>query len=448
MSNYEMADAGSAIDTLRSSLGLVADSQLQTQFEAGLHPNLLSYEKIQASEISLPILEKYLIGASTYLHQPCNYYDIFRVCRCVNMVLFLSDAVTILAGKHVRGLEARLERLVRETEHDTFDSVAFELITAARYAEHSDVSHVEFIKESDKLTPDLLVRFNNVDSFVECKKINRTQNHSILIRDVVRDCLNPVIADFRSKGISFLGNVAFNCDPKEVSQKQLADAMKASFNSRTAIIEPGFTVTANPLPRYEGESYTLYPSPFFYWNRYRFRLRSEWFGLVHQIFGSFTRPADLPANLRGGRSTWLNKIDWDSAVKWKISSDEVVAKYRRFAFGGVFKGLEQIQDRGQNSCVHLWLETDHFVGSRKNAFFDLFNRIASKQKDVFGWLIINETLFDISPKGYFDLIEHAHMISGPMAVGSHPLVSGIFAPDDLASTNEFGIGQELPDIDE
>jgi hypothetical protein len=447
MSNYEMADAGSAIDALRSRLGLVADSQLQVQFEAGLRPNLLSYEKVQASGISLPILEKYLIGASTYLHQPCNYYDIFRVCRCVNMVLFLNDAIAILAGKSVRGLSERLERLVRETEHDTFDSVAFELITAARYAKHSDVSHVEFIKESDKPTPDLLVRYKNADSFVECKKINRTQNHSILIRDAVRDCLNAVVANFRSEGISFLGNVTFNCDPKEVNQKQLAYAIKASFNSRTAIIEPDFTVTANRLPRYESESYTLYPSPFFYWNRYGFRLRSEWFGLVHQIFGSFARRADLSANLLGGRSTWLNKIDWDSAVKWKISSDGVAAKYRRFAFDGVFRGLEQIQDRGRNSCVHLWLETDYFVGSRKNAFFDLFNRIASKQKDVFGWLIINETLFDISPKGYFDLIEHAHMISGPMAVGSHPLVSGVFAPDDLASTNEFGIGQELPDID-
>src|ERR1039457_1027059 len=111
MSDYTMADAGSAIDALRSRLGLVADSQLQAQFEAGLHPNLLSYEKVQASGISLPILEKYLIGASTYLHQPCNYYDIFRVCRCVNMVLFLNDAITILAGKSMRGLDERLERL-------------------------------------------------------------------------------------------------------------------------------------------------------------------------------------------------------------------------------------------------------------------------------------------------------------------------------------------------
>jgi hypothetical protein len=65
MSNYDMADAGSAIDALRSRLGLVADTQLQAQFEAGFHPNLLSYEKVQASGTSLTILERYLVGAST-----------------------------------------------------------------------------------------------------------------------------------------------------------------------------------------------------------------------------------------------------------------------------------------------------------------------------------------------------------------------------------------------
>jgi hypothetical protein len=32
--------------------------------------------------------------------------------------------------------------------------------------------------------------------------------------------------------------------------------------------------------------------------------------------------------------------------------------------------------------------------------------------------------------------------------GSHPLVSEVFAPNDLATINESGVGQELPVIDE
>src|SRR6266516_4523737 len=122
---YAFEDVDHSIAKLRSLLGRNADKQLQTAFEAGLYPELLSYEKIQASGIQLPILEKYLIGATTFLHQPCNFYDIFRVCRCVNMVQFLERAVSVLRAKRVSGLDERLKRLTRETSHDPFDAVAF-----------------------------------------------------------------------------------------------------------------------------------------------------------------------------------------------------------------------------------------------------------------------------------------------------------------------------------
>ena len=445
---FDFEDVRRSIARIRSLLDQNANQQLQTEFEAGLHPELLSYEKVQMSGVPLPILEKYLIGATTYLHQPCNYYDIFRVCRCVYMVQLLNAAISVLNAKRVPGLDERLKRLMREIIHDPFDAIAFELITAARYAEHPDVSHVEFLKECDKKTPDILVKFKNTDSFVECKKVDRTQNYSLLIRDSVRDSLNAVVSEFRAAGIPLLAEVVFNCDPREVSARQLSEAVRAAFNNHTPIIEPAFTVTASRLARYKSDTYTLYPSPYFYWHRYKFRIRSEWFGIIHQFYGSLARRADLPSNLRDGRSSWLNRLDWDTGIKWRIASEEVVAKYRRFAFDGVFKGLDQIKDRGNNSCVHLWLETDYYVGSRKSTFLDLFNRLASNQKDIFGWLMINETLFDISPKGHFDLIEHAHMIRGPRAVGSEPVVSGVLAPDPTATTVEFGVGRELPDIDE
>jgi hypothetical protein len=445
---FDFEDVRRSIAGLRSSLGQNADEELQSAFEAGMHPELLSYEKIQASGVSLPILEKYLIGASTYLHQPCNYYDIFRVCRCVYMVQFLNAAIAVLTAKHIDGLEKRLKRLMRETTHDRFDAVAFEIITAARYAEHPENSHTEFLEESNKKTPDFLVRYCKADSFVECKKVDRTQNYTLLVRDSVRDSLNAAISEFRSAGIPLLAEVTFNCDPREVSKRQISDAVWAACDSRTPIIEAAFTVVASPLPKYDSETYKLYPSPDFLWHRYRFRMRSEWFGIVHQLFGSFARLADLPSNLRGGRSSWLNSVDWDAGIRWKISSEEVVAKYRRFAFDGIFNGLNQIHDRGINSCVHLWLETDYYVGNRKITFLDLFNRLVSNEKDIFGWLMINETLFDVSPKGHFDLIEHAHMIRGPKAVGSHAPVTGVFAPDQGSPTAEFGIGGELPDIDD
>ena len=65
----------------------------------------------------------------------------------------------------------------------------------------------------------------------------------------------------------------------------------------------------------------------------------------------------------------------------------------------------------------------------------------------FGWIIINETLLDVSPKGAFDLIEHGHYIRGPNAVGPAAEVTMVFTPD-VVSWGPFGRGTELPDIDE
>jgi hypothetical protein len=63
--------------------------------------------------------------------------------------------------------------------------------------------------------------------------------------------------------------------------------------------------------------------------------------------------------------------------------------------------------------------------------------------------VLNETLLDGSPRGLFDLIEHAHLIRGITALGEDPIVSGMFGKTDQSDPYaEFGVGAELPDIDE
>jgi hypothetical protein len=95
------------------------------------------------------------------------------------------------------------------------------------------------------------------------------------------------------------------------------------------------------------------------------------------------------------------------------------------------------------------LETDYFIKGRQEVLLDFFRRLSANTRKTVGWIVINETLLDVSPKGRFDLMEHAHMIRGPTATASHPLVSGVFAQCDSSLTpGEFGVGNELPDIDE
>ena len=448
--NFGPKEVRRAIAGVCAKLGRSEDVALQEAFDAGLHPNILTYGKLGVELPSLPIIDRYLVGATSFLHQPSNYYDIFRACRCVYVVQLLDAALETLLRKKTRGTEERMQRLVREMEHDGFDAALFELVTAARYVEHPDVSGVEFISESPgKKTPDFLVQAQWGGSCVECKKVDRNQNFTIEIRNAARDLLNGVIERFRSKGLSVLAEVTFNCDPLTLKPETLADASCDALQQRTPIIESDFTVKAALLPRFRSSSYTLYPSAKFNWERYGYRVRGEWFGVVQQLFGSRAVRAGLPAHLRGGMSSWINEIDWDAALKWKISSEDVLARYRRFAFDSVFNGLAQIKNFGGNSTVHVWLETEYSVGARQDALVNLLGRLLTNPANQFGWIVINETLFDISPQGRFDLIEHGHFIRGPTAVTPEAPVCGVFA-DEIPHEGggEFGLGRELPDIDE
>jgi hypothetical protein len=448
--SFPFADVEKAINGIRSKLQRAANKSLQDEFDAGLHPNFLSYQKTKGIGDVLPVLDKYLIGATSYLHQPSNYYDIFGACRCIIIVQVLDEALEVLKAKRVKGLATRIERLVRAVAPDSFDSVAFELITAARYAVLSEVDHIEFIEEHPpRRTPDIMFSVGGVDAFVECKKVARVKDFSVATRSTVRGLLNGVISSFRRRGVSVLTELVFNCDPKSVSQSDLLDACQAALHDHTALITPQFTIKATRLPKYESKDYALYPSPRFSWMRYHHRIRSEWFGIVHQLVGKYVRRANLPKHLKGGVTTWLDTIEWDAAIKWKIGVEDVTAKYRRFGFDGLFQAIEQINSAGLNSSVHLWLETDHFIGERRAALLDFFARLSTNVRHTIGWIVINETLLDISPKGRFDLIEHAHIIQGPTATTAEPLVSGVLASTSPSpTTGEFGVGNKLPDIDE
>jgi hypothetical protein len=448
--SFPFADVERAINGLRFKLKCAVNARLQDEFDAGLHPNLLAYQKRQSGGTRVSVLEKYLVGATSYLHQPSNYYDIFGAGRCVILVQLLDAALDVLEAKQVEGVAARAKRLLRVFDPDEFDSTAFELITAARYAAANGVDRIEFIAEQPpRRTPDFVLTRGGVNSFVECKKVIRVKDFSVATRKLVRELLGGVITFFRRRGDSVSAEVAFHCDPKCVSKSRLFEACQAALVDRTPIITSQFTVKATRLPQFESKDYTLDPSPRFSWMRYGYRVRGEWFGIVHELVGKRARRANLPEHLQGGVSTWIDTIEWDAAIKWKITAEDVVGKYRRFGFDGLFDAIKQINNAGLDSTVHVWLETDYFIGRRREVLLDFFRRLSEKQEHTVGWIVINETLLDVSPKGRFDLIEHAHMIQGPTATAPHPLVSGVFGlPSPAPTAGEFGVGDDLPEIDE
>ncbi|MGH7945787.1 MAG: hypothetical protein ACREF9_12370, partial [Opitutaceae bacterium] len=254
------------------------------------------------------------------------------------------------------------------------------------------------------------------------------------------------LAEFRARRVSVTGEVVFHEDPSTTHPERLRSAFKAALSANAPIIEPGFIVTARDLPPYASGLLQLYPSPGFAWDRYGYRVRGEWMGIVHELIGSRESPVDPPRGLCPGPTSWIRRIAWDCGIKWRIGDKDLFAKYRRFAFNTLKDGLAQLAGGGGNSVVHTWLESDYFLGGREDVLEDFRGNVSADPTLNFGWIAVNETQLDISPKGFFDLIEHGHYLRGPTAVSRSPEVTTVFT-DGGARFGTFGRGVDLPDID-
>jgi hypothetical protein len=438
-----------AIDGLCDKLGIKLDAQLQLEYQNGKYPTLLSYEKVDKSPINIPTIQKYLIGAKTILNQPCQFYDIYRACRHFFFVQILNNALTDVI-KHVSNYEQRIEKLLKETNFDPFDAILYELAVAAQYSRSREIKHVKFLDEGSEKSPDIECEIRGEQSFVECKRFDRDANIVSRIRDIVREKSQLTLHSFRGINQSAILEVSFHKDPELISNTLIRDICFEAFNSRSSIIDGSLTVIAKPLPPQKLDDFVLFPSPKYFWERYAFKNNGEWFGISNLMSAKYGRHVDVADDDGSFASTWLDSTDFECVFKWKITDENIIWRYKKLAYNRLFKGLEQLKSHGLHSVLHAWYERDFFAGHRKNELIDFFLRLNKSSKDLFSWIIFNETILDTSVNGIFDFIEHAHPISGPTAKTREPVVSSIFTPEDgyLYSGGEFGAGPELPDIDE
>lgn len=442
-------DLQAAMMGLCEKLKIEIDSNLQHEYQSGKHPDLLSYEKVDTSPINLPTIQKYLIGAQTILNQPCQFYDIGRACRHFFFVQILNKSVDSVIKK-VSNHEERLDALLKETTFDPFESVLYELAVAAQYANTTGVTNVRFLSSSSKKTPEFEFLFNNKKVFVECKKFDRDTNIASKMRNEVRKKAQLTLHSFFNLNQSAIIEASFHKDPENISDTLIRDICIEALKKRKTIVDKSLTVKVILLPPQRLKNYQLFPSPEYFWKRYKYRNHGEWFGITNILkarFAQFTNATNDGTMLP---SSWLDETDFECVFKWKITDQEIVWRYKRLGYNRLFKGLEQLQSYGNNSVLHAWYERDGFAGHRRDELLHFFNKIKSNSRDVFSWIIFNETILDTSVKGVFDLIEHAHPICGPTAQYMEPVVTNVFINEnDCTNRNsKFGVGAELPDIDE
>lgn len=449
MNTFSSPELESAISGIFNKLGIKIDTKLQQEYQNGKHPKLLSYEKVETSPITIPTIQKYLIGAKTILNQPCQFYDILRACRHFFFIQILNDAIETVI-KRVSNYEERFERLLKETTYDPFDAIFYELTVAAHYANSPGVKNVKFLDESSEKTPDFEFIHKGEQVFVECKRFDRDADIVLRIRDEVRDKAQLTLHSFLEQNQSAIIEVSFHKDPELISNTLIRDICFEAFKTRTPIIDNSLTAIAKPLHPQELDNFILFPSPMYNWQRYGYRNKGEWFGITSLMNAKFGRHIDLDGEDGQLASTWLDSADFECAFKWKITDENIVWRYKRLGYSRLFKGLTQLQSHGINSVLHAWYERDNFAGHRKKELLDFFLRLNKSSQDFFSWIIFNETILDTSFEGIFDFIEHAHPICGPTAKNREPIVTTVFTRKDgyTFEGGEFGVGPELPDIDE
>jgi len=447
MFTFSSQDVEQAVSSLCERLGIAVDTKVAQDYQNGKFPRLLSYEKLEKAELEIPPIQKYLIGATTFLNQPCHFYDLFRLCRHVIFLQCLSDALTTVVERACN-YEPRLKRLCQARSYDSFEAIVYELVVAAKYCLLPDTPNVTFLPEETTDSPDLEVEGSSGKMFVECKRFDRSVDLSWGLRDIVRDKVHPAIDEFLKHRQSAVLEVSFHRDPNFVAVNKVIDFSLQSLRARTPIIDGDITVSVTPLEYRKLDEFTLYPSPKYYWERYGYRDKGEWFGLVSAINARFARPVSL-VGLKGPlTSTWLDDVDWECVVKWKVTDENLVWRHKRLGYDRLFEGLGQLQRKGTNTILHVWFERDQSIGHRKNELLDFFARLTKHQQDIFGWIVFNETCLDVSLEGRFDLVEHAHVIQGPGAQNAPP-VTLVFQSDDYTekTVGEFGVGCDLPDVD-
>jgi hypothetical protein len=447
MNFFYPEDIGKALREVCAKLGVSIDEPLQEEYQNGGHPILLSYEKIDEAKIKIPAIQKYLIGTQTYLNQPTNYFDIYRTTRHIIFIQLLNNALTTIIDR-VDNYQDRLKKLCEAIDYDPFEAILYEVLVASNYALSAEVKKVSFLDEYSSQVPDIKVITSKKDEFyVESKKFDRSVDIVSEIRRSVNQKMRLTIEELMKMKQSAIIEIAFHKDPKLVSDEAIRSACIEVLSSKTIFINKNFTLNITPISYKKLDEFILYPSPKFYWERYNFMENSEWFGIINPMYARFAHHISVTDSKKPFASTWLDDIEWEVAVKWKVTDEELIWRQKRLGYSLIFKGLDQLQSMGYNSVLHVWFERVHSLGHRHGELMHFFNTLQHKARDIFAWLIFNETILEVSPKGRFDLIEHAHIIQGPRAIGKRPFVTNIFTRG-TGKVGPFGIGRNLPHIDD
>ncbi|MCB0272651.1 MAG: hypothetical protein KDD46_06535 [Bdellovibrionales bacterium] len=425
-----------SVDYIKKTLGIQINSKIQLAYENGELPNLVSYEKVAQPELDIPAIEKMIISCQAHLNFPVQYYDIYRSCRFTRLAILLAKKLPRIISHTTHYLPV-LEKLTSVSTLDSFESTLFELFVAEKYSRLDIVEDLVFLEPSETLTPDLKMVLDKNDFYVECKKMDRKNNFISKLRNSVCNLVNSTLRKFIIANISCVIELELAEDPEKISKQEFEIACFSALKNNKSVETKNFSIKLKKLLPYACKELFLVPSPKFYYERYDYEDGYEWQGIVY----NYSEVDPRKSNPKG-ETNWHGDITPDCAVKWKVTNQKTIQKCKRLNYSNVFKGLEQLQSHGVHSALHVWTERDHSIGHRQNNLLDFLKRLQTNSKDIFSWIVFNETILETFINGGFSILEHAHCISGPSSKKTSPVYNVFVDGQKSVGPELFGIGSE------
>ncbi len=423
----------SDLELVRSRLAIREDEALVAAYLGGSRRNLLAYNSVETEEY----LHRCLVVCRAFLLFPSrdNYYNIEHASRAVPAIRLLG--LVLRSTNMIIGVEARLARLRHAADADDFDQVFYEVLVATRYAKHPAVRRVELIAElPGQKNPDILVSCCG-EIVVECKKSARRGEFSSSVRDEVTPLAMAAIETAAEARTSFIFEASFAARPSTILLNDFRDAARAAMTTLIEVKAAGFSIVARPLAPPDLKLMVLHPSPKYFLDQYDYTPGVDWHGIAHTFHGEMVGP-------------WLNWLDWEAAVKWRLTDQDLLWKCTKLPFDLVFKGLKQLSARSERSILHFAFERVDGYGHRQQSLYLLADKL-KENTSKWGWIMFDDLDVSVSRGGRFSLEEHVYMHPGPTARFTPPLVSTAYTGEEdrkSGVSRPWGIGTLLPSIDE
>lgn len=362
----------------------------------------------------------YLFLAESYLVD-INNYEFAQGSRIIPIFIKIGRHLDHL--KKCIGVEGRIRKMLT-VEKKQPDSTLFELLVALLYSSKG-CKHVEFIKETPKSkTPDLFVRGNNSEWFIECKRLSKTSDYSFDERKKWLRIWEPVKRYLVNNRMALVLDVEFHVEMASLDDNFLEKNLlgKLALAASTGVIIDNEIVTVKTksvdfkkIREATKDSDIKWPSSF----------------LAHLIVGDHDIYRGCTLVLSAARSdrhpSYYSDIEFAAGAIWSCDSDDAINNKARDIRRQIAKAIEQLPAKIP-SIIYCGIEAHDGLVTEKQRFAKIFNTIAyfnAKDRDIHHYYI---HLFfpKVPPDQNWEFDETIYPLSRsdaiPNSIGGQPLV--------------------------